>query len=274
MSEIFQPIGEELLLLQDWHTFSGLVAGFTTKQGGFSEKPFATFNLGLHVGDVDRSVQRNRQKLADVLQFPLERWVCCEQTHDSRIEKVTKRDAGKGAVHYQSAIAGTDGLYTEEAGILLALCFADCVPLYFIAPKHGVVGIAHAGWKGTVKNIAGEMVRLWNEREHIPLDDIYVAIGPSIGSCCYIVDNRVINLVRKVLGKTETIPYRDVSLGQYALDLKELNKLLLVKAGIHEQQIAVSDYCTSCAADLFFSHRRDNGQTGRMMAFIGRKEEG
>ncbi len=186
---------------------------------------------------------------------------------------MTTDHGGKGTTDYQSAIAGTDGLYTEEARLLLALCFADCVPLYFMAPKHGMIGLAHAGWKGTVKNIAGEMVRLWHECEQIPLEDIYVVIGPSIGACCYIVDDRVITRVDRVLEGEEKLPYKQVSIGQYALDLKELNKVLLIKAGIHEEHIDVSGYCTSCADHLFFSHRRDQGKTGRMMAFIGRKEE-
>lgn len=273
MSDIFQQTEKELLLLQGAHSFPQIVAGFTTKHGGVSKGAFATFNLGLHVGDDPSFVCSNRQRLADLLQFPLERWICCEQIHDVHIEKVTTGQSGKGTTDYKSAIAGTDGLYTEEAGLLLALCFADCVPLYFMAPKHGMIGLAHAGWRGTVKNIAGEMVRLWHEREHIPLEDIYVVIGPSIGACCYIVDDRVITHVDRVLQGGPRLPYKQVSIGQYALDLKELNKVLLIKAGIHKEHIDVSKYCTSCADHLFFSHRRDQGKTGRMMAFIGRKEE-
>jgi polyphenol oxidase len=270
MPEIFHQDGEELLMLTEWQN---VLAGFTTKQGGFSQQPFATFNLGLHVGDVQPAVVRNRQKLSELLQIPLARWICCEQTHDSHIAKITKQDAGKGAVDMETALAQTDGLYTNEAELLLALCFADCVPLYFAAPNYGLVGVAHAGWKGTVKNIAGKMVRLWCEREHIPLQEIMVAIGPAIGSCCYIVDDRVLNAAQNALGEKRDLPYREVSLGQYALDLKELNRLLLIKEGVLASNIQVSDYCTSCAEDLFFSHRRDNGQTGRMMAFIVRKEE-
>lgn len=268
MSEIFRPAGEALLMLNKW---PDVIAGFTTKQGGFSKPPFASFNLGLHVGDDASFVGRNRRKLAEQLSVPLEKWVCCEQTHDSRIEKVTVRDAGKGALRLETAIADTDGLYTKETGILLALCFADCVPLYFVAPKHGMIGLAHAGWKGTVKNIAGNMVRLWHEREGIPLEEIVIVIGPAIGSCCYVVDDRVVDAAQKVLGTGEVLPFREVSVGQYALDLKELNRLLLIKEGV--QHIQVSHYCTSCETNLFFSHRRDNGRTGRMMAFIGRKEE-
>jgi polyphenol oxidase len=273
MSDIFQQAGKELLLLRPSYPFSEVTAGFTTKHGGMSSGAFATFNLGLHVGDDRAVVVHNRQRLADLLQFPLEQWICCEQIHDARIEKVTAGQNGRGAADYSSAIAGADGLYTNEAGVLLALCFADCVPLYFMAPKHGMIGLAHAGWKGTVKNIAGKMVRLWQEREHIPLADIYVAIGPSIGACCYVVDDRVIVHVDRVLQGEQPLVYRQVSPGQYALDLKALNQMLLMKAGIRKDHIYVSSYCTSCADHLFFSHRRDQGKTGRMMAFIGRKEE-
>jgi polyphenol oxidase len=274
MSEVFQFNGEEVLFLESWNLLMPqLVVGFTTKNGGCSKGAFATLNLGLHVSDDKDHVLLNRKRLAEVLRFPLEQWVCCEQIHDNRIEKVTKSDCGKGVLHYETAIARADGLYTNEANILLALCYADCVPLYFIAPKQGLVGAAHAGWKGSVKNIAGEMVRIWTEKEKIPHRDILVAIGPSIGPCCYIVDDRVIYLVKDVLGDSSLRTYSETSKGQYALDLKELNRLLLLNAGIPEQNINISRYCTSCESDFFFSHRRDNGKTGRMMSFIGRKEE-
>jgi len=266
MSEIFYPVNESLLML----SWPNVIAGFTTKQGGFSQASFASLNLGLHVGDEAVVVEQNRRKLAELLAIPLEQWVCCEQTHGSRIEKVTARDAGKGTVQFETAIADTDGLYTDETGILLTLCFADCVPLYFFAPTYGMIGLAHAGWKGTVKNIAGNMVQCFRDEGIMP-EEIMVAIGPAIGPCCYVVDDRVIDAVRNVLGTSEVLPFDEVSAGQYALDLKELNRLLLIKEGV--QHIQVSGDCTSCEADVFFSHRRDNGRTGRMMAFIGRKVE-
>jgi polyphenol oxidase len=277
MPEIFQQkSNEEVLFLDDWRLMMPrLVVGFTTKKGGYSKGEFTGLNLGLHVHDDADDVRLNRQKLAEVLEFPIEKWVCSEQIHDNRIEKVTQNDCGKGVFHYDTAVAGADGLYTNEANILLALCFADCVPLYFFAPKHKLVGLAHAGWKGSVKNIAGEMIRLWVEEEKVRHADIYAAIGPSIGKCCYIVDDRVIDLVKKVVEDSayKYNLYQETSKGQYALDLKELNRQLLLKAGIPKQNILVSGYCTSCADELFFSHRRDKGKTGRMMSFIGRKED-
>jgi YfiH family protein len=274
MCDIFQRQHDEFLVLKDWHTFvPELIVGFTTKNGGFSDGPFASLNLGLHVKDDLQRVYLNRKKVAEQLAIPLERWVCADQVHGKRIEKVTTHDGGKGVFSYETAVAQADGLYTNEENLLLALCFADCVPIYFFAPKQNFIGVAHAGWKGTVQNIAGEMVRIWNEKEGIPLLDIYVAIGPSIGRCCYIVDDRVIEFVQKALENPLVSLYNETSEGQYALDLKALNKQLLQQAGVPEQNILVSGYCTSCEQRLFFSHRRDRGKTGRMMAFIGRREK-
>nr|WP_318538719.1 peptidoglycan editing factor PgeF [Geobacillus thermoleovorans] len=164
-------------------------------------------------------------------------------------------------------------MYTDEAEVLLALCFADCVPIYFVAPSAGLVGLAHAGWRGTAGGIAGHMVRLWQTREHIAPSDIYVAIGPAIGPCCYTVDDRVVDSLRPTLPPESPLPWRETSPGPYALDLKEANRLQLIAAGVPNSHIYVSERCTSCEEALFFSHRRDRGTTGRMLAFIGRREE-
>ncbi|AWD64075.1 peptidoglycan editing factor PgeF [Priestia megaterium] len=247
-----------------------LVAGFTTKNGGVSKPPFASFNLGLHVNDNVEDVITNRKILAAELDMSFESFVCAEQVHEATVQKVTKADCAKGLYKYEEGIKAADGIYTNESDILLALCYADCVPLYFYAPDHHLVGLAHAGWKGTVKDIAGNMIRLWVEQENVPVEDIYVAIGPSIEDCCYVVDNRVITQVNEVVGQNG---YQEVSPGQYALNLKKVNKLLVQNAGVLPERILTSSYCTSCEDDLFFSHRRDQGKTGRMFNFIGFKEE-
>jgi len=253
--------------------FAGAVVGLTTKQGGESEGPFASLNTGLHVGDDRTDVVNNRRRLAEWLSFPLEHWVCCEQVHGAVIRKVTKSDRGSGSHDFAAAIRGADGLYTDEAGVLLALCFADCAPVYFIAPSAGMIGLVHAGWRGTAGGIAKNMVRLWQEREQIAPSDIYAAIGPAIGPCCYTVDDRVVDGLRPTLPPERPLPWRETSPGQYALDLKEANRLQLVAAGVPDSHIYVSERCTSCEKTLFFSHRRDRGTTGRMLAFIGRREE-
>jgi YfiH family protein len=149
---------------------------------------------------------------------------------------------------------------------------ADCVPIFYYAPKHGFVGVAHAGWKGTVGEIASKMVKAW-QGEGIAANEIFVIIGPSICQSCYVVDNKVMDNVQNLLEEYDEKPYNLISEGQYQLDLKRLNACFLEKAGIPKSQIEISTYCTSCHEDLFFSHRRDHGHTGRLMSFIGWKED-
>ncbi|MEH7222480.1 peptidoglycan editing factor PgeF [Bacillus sp. JJ1566] len=263
---------EQVLKVTAWSKFSEkLVVGFTTKNGGDSKTEYESLNLGLHVNDEKTLVISNRKKLADNLHFPLETWVCSQQTHKNKIAKVTTKDLDTGVFTYEDGIKDTDGLYTDEKNILLTLCFADCVPLYFFTPSKQFVGIAHAGWKGTVQDIAGEMVRAW-ETEGIKPDEIQAIVGPSIGKCCYIVDDYVMNFVKN-LDDIDSKPYEKIGDNQYRLELKELNYQLMVRAGIPPENIQVSSYCTSCENQLFFSHRRDAGKTGRMMSFIGFKED-
>ena len=135
--------------LKEWmDRYPGLEVGFTTKNGGFSNKAYSGLNFGFHVGDEQDAVCQNRQLLADQIEFPVESWVGAEQTHEIHIEKISKTDQGRGAEDYASSFVRTDGFITDEAGILLTLCYADCVPLYFIEPETKLLGVAHAGWKG------------------------------------------------------------------------------------------------------------------------------
>ncbi|KUR60121.1 peptidoglycan editing factor PgeF [Bacillus sp. AM 13(2015)] len=271
----FQQKSPYAMTIHDWTnmTCSGkeVLSGFTTKNGGFSLFPYQSLNTGLHVGDDASSVQMNRQVIADAAAVPLSDWVFADQTHEDRILKVTKEQRGRGSLHYDEALPGTDGLYTSETNMMLALCFADCVPLYFLAPQNGLIGTAHAGWKGTVKQIGAKMVDVWVSQEGAKVDQIQVVIGPSIGSCCYIVDDVVMDQVKQLPFSTEDV-YSEISQGQYKIDLKTLNKNVLLHAGIKEENIHVSSMCTSCNDQLFFSHRRDQGKTGRMMSFVGFKE--
>ncbi|MFC0271208.1 peptidoglycan editing factor PgeF [Metabacillus herbersteinensis] len=271
LKEPFQDRGNSSLKIDTWNELNkNIVAGFTSKHGGKSKGHFESLNLGLHVHDSPIDVIKNREILANSLSFPLSSWVFADQIHSNRIEKVSKNDRGQGAFSYQDSILKSDGLYTDSRNVMLALCYADCVPLYFVAPERSLIGLAHAGWKGTVQDIAGEMVRKWQTDEGVLTEEISVVIGPAIGECCYIVDDHVISHV-KPLVQNELLPYNLVSEGQYQLNLKLLNKQLLIKAGIKEKNIVVSNWCTSCEDKLFFSHRRDQGKTGRMLSYVGLK---
>nr|WP_263328082.1 peptidoglycan editing factor PgeF [Neobacillus sp. Marseille-Q6967] len=270
--EPFVQNDELFLSIEKWEKqYPGLTAGITTKNGGKSNGIYATFNMGFHVGDMKEDVCLNRQRLAEELHFPLLHWVGAEQTHDVRIERVNRSNRGKGADTYSDAYKGTDGFYTDEEGILLTLCYADCVPLFFLSPTHHMIGAAHAGWKGTVNEIARYMVEAW-QTEGINPNEIYIVIGPSICKKCYIVNDYVINFVENILVDVEKKPYNLIKEGQYCLDLREVNKQILMKAGVPAANIQISKLCSSCHEELFFSHRRDQGKTGRMLSYIGWKE--
>ena len=266
MAKILHKIDESLLSIRAWERHRGIIAGMTTRHGGVSRTPFRSLNVGFHVGDQKEDVLINRRLVAKKLSVPLERWTVGSQPHGSSIYKVQNDDAGKGALAEHTAIQGIDGLYTEERGVLLVSLYADCVPIFFFEKQRQVVGIAHAGWKGSVDNIAGRMVEAW-KKEGIDPSAIQAVIGPAIGSCCYEVNDDVIDEVNKLQFKRKVAHKQEN--GKYRLNLKLLNKQLLMQAGVAEEAIAVSQRCTSCESSTFYSHRKEKGQTGRMMAFIG-----
>ncbi|MFJ7728948.1 peptidoglycan editing factor PgeF [Neobacillus sp. NPDC097160] len=270
--EPFDLKNQSYLTIENWVSqFPELIAGFTTQSGGYSKGDYESLNLGFHVGDNGTNVCLNREKVAELLNFPLKFWVGAEQIHDIVLKKITKADRGKGSNSYEHSFKGIDGFYTNEEGILLTLCFADCVPLFFIAPEKKMIGTAHAGWKGTVGQIAAQMITAWG-REGIKPEEIFVAIGPSICEKCYIVDKHVITLVDKSLEDGGVLPYNLLKEGQYSLNLQELNRQILLKTGVPDKNILITQFCSSCNDDKFFSHRRDKGKTGRMISFIGWKE--
>jgi len=273
MKEPFVRKEDQYLVLESWSKRDPrLIVGVTTKNGGISTDAYQQLNTAFHVNDAEPAVVGNREILSKKLAVPLTQWVGAEQTHETHIEKITSRHRGAGASDYQTALKATDGMYTDDSNLLLTLCFADCVPLYFYAPEAGLIGTAHAGWKGTIGGIGSKMVELW-KREGVDPEQIYAAIGPSICMNCYVVDDKVINLVQKLLEETDEKPYNLISEGQYQLDLKQLNAQILEKSGIPKKNIEISAMCTSCETDLFFSHRRDSGKTGRILSFIGWKED-
>ncbi|WP_237706216.1 peptidoglycan editing factor PgeF [Ornithinibacillus scapharcae] len=256
----------KLLFIDKWMEIEpSLRVGFTTKNGGVSRGDFSTNNLGLHVSDNPQDVLTNRNVLSSHLTIPLEKWIAGEQVHKNSVQIVDFKDAGKGSTSVDSALKEIDGLITNSKGILCTAFFADCVPLYFFDPVTGYIGIAHAGWKGTVGKIAEEMVRNFKELGS-KLDDLFVAIGPCISKDNYEVDEYVKDQIQEEYRTQVLTPLGNK---HYLLDLKQLNVEILVQSGVFRSNIDITNYCTFRDKELFFSHRRDNGKTGRMLGFIG-----
>ncbi|QWU14928.1 conserved hypothetical protein [Paenibacillus sophorae] len=270
-----------LFSLKPWtDRFSEITAGFTGRTGGAGSSPYESLNCALHVGDIPEDVIKNRKTIAEILGFTLEDWTCGEQVHGAEIAVVTADDKGRGSLDRTSAFADTDGLLTDVPGVLLTSFYADCVPLFFFDPVSGAVGLAHAGWKGTVAEIALAMVLRMETVYGSRKENIRAAIGPSIGGCCYEVDDFVMNRVRgledSLVQEQESAEglYRPSTAhyGKMMLNLKELNRRIMIKAGILPTHIECTTWCTSCNHDLFFSYRKENGVTGRMASWIGIKE--
>ncbi|RUS48422.1 peptidoglycan editing factor PgeF [Cohnella sp. AR92] len=269
-----------LLHLAKWEAFEGITAGFSTRNGGVSAPPRQALNTALHVGDEASDVIANRKLVAEALGWNFAAWTCAEQVHGNRVHAVTSADAGRGRLDRDSAIPDTDALITNEPDILLAMYFADCVPLYFYDPATNALGLAHAGWKGTVANVAAATIEAMRNHYGTKPEDLMAAVGPSIGACCYEVDEAVLKHVRPLAAELEDIYQADASPlvtnakeGHARLNLKEFNRHLMIKAGILPSRIEMTTWCTGCRTDIFFSHRQENGATGRMMSWLGRRGE-
>ncbi|MFC0524057.1 peptidoglycan editing factor PgeF [Pontibacillus salicampi] len=269
MSESFHHTHPSYLELTKW-TYANpeVVAGMTTRLGGEGVAPFDSFNLGWHVPDIQQTIRNNRETLAQLLQFPIQSWAGSKQVHGTDVYTITKKDIGRGALSNDDAIPDCDGLITNMKDVLLTAFYADCVPLFFYSPVEEWIGIAHAGWKGTVAGMGPKMIHAFEEKGVDP-SSIRVAVGPSISGEVYEVDEHVI---QQIPSDKRVPPYVfPKKNNKYLLSLQDMHKQLLVEAGVPERNIEVSHYCTYQNEDLFFSHRRDQGNTGRMLGFIGMK---
>ncbi|GAV21796.1 peptidoglycan editing factor PgeF [Carboxydothermus pertinax] len=245
----------------------GVDAFFTTRIGGFSTGPYTSLNLALHVGDSRDLVIKNRELLTSIWDLEINSFIVAEQVHGNNIALVDYSDGGRGMKDLSSALKKTDGLITREKNLGLLTFYADCVPLYFLSPTPFIIGVAHAGWRGTLQEIGGKMVTNFVALG-AKLENILCGIGPAIGPCCYEVGDDVAQSFSN-RGFKNGVIRKD---GKNFLNLWEINSEILIKTGIRPQNIELINLCTSCNKDLFFSYRRDFGVTGRMAAGIIKKE--
>ncbi len=252
------------LIFTPWEN-EALVHGFTTRTGGVSEGEWSGLNLGFNRGDKETSVIENYRRVCDALEVTLDSLVLSKQVHELEIAKVTQEDKGNG-ITQPNKWKSKDGIYTREKGVTLVTHYADCVPLFFYAPKYGMIGMAHAGWRGTVGRIGKKMIELW-EKEGILASDIQVAIGPSIGSCCFEVGAEVADQFSNQFPGASFIISHEYD-DKYHIDLWACNERILLEAGILKENIIQSQVCTCCHSDLFFSHRKTQGKRGTLGAFM------
>lgn len=242
----------------------GAVVAFSERGGGVSAPPFSSLDLAAHVGDDPELVDENRRRLLAALELEDDRarLVMAQQVHGDRIAVVDESDAGAGALAAggKPPIPSTDALVTTATDVPLALCFADCVPVALIAPSGGVA-VAHAGWRGALVSIPGSTARALAREAGCGCSDLAAYIGPHIGSCHYQVGPEILSQFCNTFG---TVARADSG----CLNLDAVVTASLVDAGVAPCSIARLGTCTAEATDRFYSHRAENGRTGRHSALV------
>ena len=243
-----------------------VVNAFSTRQGGVSVGCLESMNLGFNRGDLDENVLKNHKIFAKAVGFPYENIVTTNQTHTTNVRVVTKEDCGKGITKDRD-YSDVDGLITNVPGIVLTTYYADCVPLYILDPVNKAIGLSHSGWKGTVKRIGDNTLKLMNENYGTNPKDVICCIGPSICQDCYEISEDVANEFINEFGKNNKILYNKGN-GKYQLNLWESVKQVFLYAGVEYDNIYTTDICTCCNKDELFSHRGHHGKRGNLAAFL------
>ncbi|SCY33954.1 peptidoglycan editing factor PgeF [Ruminococcus sp. YE282] len=240
---------------------------FSTRLGGVSTDEFTSMNLAFNRGDSPENVTENYKRFCKSAGFDYESLTASSQDHHTFVRAVTKENVGIG-IYKPKDIESVDALITNEPGVTLVTYYADCTPLFFVDTKQKAIGLAHAGWRGTVGRIGDNVVKKMQSLYCTDPSDIKAAIGPAISVCCYEVDKPCADnfLALDELDSTKFVFPKGN--GKFMIDLLETNRQILVHAGVKNENITVSDVCTNCNNELLWSHRATKGHRGTMSAFM------
>ena len=221
------------------------------------------FSMALHTGENKKEIIENRNVIASFLKSDKDlHFIVANQTHSDHIKIISRKET-KGWDKLEDAIEDCDALITNEKDVVLTILTADCVPVLLYDNEKKVIGAVHAGWKGTKAKIVAKTVKKMNEIYGCEPKHIMAGIAPSIGSCCYEVG-------KDVAKHFFDTPDGFRSVGEkYMLDLPFINKKQLLDVGLKEGNIEMSDVCTACEVDRYFSYRKEQGCSGRFMSMIG-----
>jgi len=240
-----------------FRAYPHLVVAESTRHGGHSAAPYYSQNLGLYTEDAPERVRMNRNNFFAALGFRADQVAGARQVHGSRVLRVME----------PGEYDGYDALITNHKDILLSITIADCCPVLLYDPVHGAVGAAHAGWRGTTEGVVGKMEAAMRDFYGTKASECLVYLGTSISQDAYEVDADVADHF------AERYKRWDPSTKKYYLDVAAANVDQLLQLGVPRDQIARSPYCTSQDYEHFFSHRREQGKTGRSLAVIGMQAE-
>ena len=248
-----------------FYQFEGLLGqadlyhGAFTRLGGVSQAPFETLNLARSVGDDAQSVQENNRRMLSVFEMTPDRATTAWLKHGRLVAVMTSVDAGT----YRQ---GFDAIITRERGLALTMRFADCVPIVFFDPVRRAIGLAHAGWRGVAENVIAATVDALQDNFGSRPRDLWAGIGPCISADRYRVGQEVIDLVAPACPPHSPIVQRQPD-GSLHLDLNAAVLSQLRACGV--EQVEDAAICTASNTVEWFSHRAENGKTGRFGVVIG-----
>jgi len=240
-----------------------LVHAFCTRVGGVSRDEYKGLNLSFKEGDEEFRVLANWDKLATAFEIPMENFLVLNQVHGDDVLVINPLGeffSSRDQLNY-------DAIITNRANLAICIKTADCVPVFLVDPVKKAIAAVHAGWKGTALGITDKVARLMKSQYGSEPRELLAAIGPSIGSCCYEVDEPAYNAFR-THNSFESFLSPGKKKNRWMLDLVEANRLQLLDAGLAADHIDASGWCTTCNPDAFFSHRGSGGITGRQVNFL------
>lgn len=233
----------------------------STRNGGYSQAPYASLNLGMHVGDNPGHVQKNRLLIARQLGIPATQLCFMEQVHGHTVAVIN--EAGQ-----TPPVA--DAMITNQKGIALCVLTADCVPLLFYAPQEPAVGVIHAGWRGLAQGIIAQTIRQMKETYGFLPQQLLVGIGPHISVRHYEVGEEVVTALQDSVPASfrDKVYIRKKESGRYHADLLAVARAQLMAEGVPEENIQCHAVCTYEANELFYSARREGVKSGRFASII------
>jgi YfiH family protein len=234
------------------------VHGFPTRHGGVSPGKRSSLNMGRRWGDDPANVEENRRRVAIAAGWDPAKLIATRHVHGTRV--YVAGDPMPTPDEF-------DALVTNRPGDVLGAFAADCIPILFADPVARVAAAAHAGWRGTVNGVAAEAIRAMTTRFGTRPADVRVALGPSIGPCCFEVGPEVVDAFRAALGDLPGLVVRGPKKDH--VDLRVATRAVLEKEGVHPRHIDADPPCTRCDAERFYSFRRDGQEGGVHMGFIG-----
>lgn len=260
-----QSKGITLIKAKNLALHKEITHAFSTRLGGVSTGECSTLNLSWKRRDSEENVKENHRRLAKAMGIDVNNFCFIELVHGDKVYTATQADRHEGK-WWENWVSGYDAIITNQPQVALMARTADCATILLYDPVKKAIGAVHSGWRGTVLQVAKKAVQAMADTYGCNPADIIAAMGPCICPDCFLVHEDVAN---EFLNNFGANTYEKLMPdGRYSIDMQRCIYDSLLKAGLKKENISRMDSCTAENDDLFFSHRREKGATGIMLAVI------